>query len=142
MIDSCKSISAIFPLDSKFVVCVHVFTCYLFLPDFYSYCFHLTFTATCSYLTFTATCFYMTFTATCFYLTFTATCSYLTFTATCFFLTFTGQEPLTDTGNPARELVARTARLTLMERKTQQVSIGPLLTHLLEFERMKLSNLL
>ena len=124
MIDSCKSISAIFPLDSKFVVCVHVFTCYLFLPDFYSYC------------------FYMTFTATCFYLTFTATCSYLTFTATCFFLTFTGQEPLTDTGNPARELVARTARLTLMERKTQQVSTGPLLTHLLEFERMKLSSLL
>ena len=44
MIDSCKSISAIFPLDSKFVVCVHVFTCHLllqlpFLPDFYSYLF-------------------------------------------------------------------------------------------------------
>nr|XP_022336647.1 dynactin subunit 1-like isoform X4 [Crassostrea virginica] len=34
-----------------------------------------------------------------------------------------GKEPLTDTGNPARELVARTARLTLMERKTQQLQV-------------------
>lgn len=34
-----------------------------------------------------------------------------------------GQEPLTELGNPARELVARTARLTLMGRKTQQLQV-------------------
>ena len=142
MIDSCKSISAIFPLDPKFVVCVHVFTCYLllqlpFLPDFYSYLFlpdfysYLYFTWLLQLPVFTWFLQLAVFTwllqLPFFYLTFTATCSYLTITATCFFLTFTGQEPLTDAGNPACELVARTARLTLMERKTQQVSTGPFL---------------
>ncbi|KAK3094997.1 hypothetical protein FSP39_008880 [Pinctada imbricata] len=34
-----------------------------------------------------------------------------------------GQEPVTETGNPARELVARTAKLTLLEKKTQELQV-------------------
>ncbi|XP_056005085.1 dynactin subunit 1-like isoform X4 [Ostrea edulis] len=44
-----------------------------------------------------------------------------------------GHEPLTESSNPARELVARTARLTLMERKTQQLQVQ--ITNLLAANR-------
>ncbi|XP_062605399.1 LOW QUALITY PROTEIN: dynactin subunit 1-like [Saccostrea cucullata] len=44
-----------------------------------------------------------------------------------------GHEPLTETSNPARELVARTARLTLMEKKTQQLQVQ--ITNLLAANR-------